>query len=533
MAFLLDAETLKPGLIIFRRADVQHQRFYCRVKVPKADRYKVVSLKTSDREAARDAAFEYEIGMRALINKNVPVFNRLFSQVASEYVKTQEERAETGHISKVRAENVASAIRTLNLKFGSRQVHSVTQADWNEYPIWRRRQKRRRVEKDRTPPKGTNGKPLKYRKGVEPPASAPNPVTVEKDKNWKVSDWTIRAEMSVLRSIMAYAASKKYIAESDIPKGNLHSADERREEFTREEYRRLHSEGRRWKRAATTNASRWYREMVYNFVLIMCNTGMRPPEAKNLRWRDVQITTVDKDTKGKDQSKAESKKAEQERKANETKARSKKSDKKADEQEQEYRQIAVLTVRGKDKHRNLVASSNVVEFLERIRAMAKATKPDDYVFTNIKGGQAKTLYSGLITDLLEFAELLIGPLGSTRSTYCFRHTYATMRLSEGVDVYLLAEQMGTSVQMIEDHYGHINPVKNADRILLGSHTWEIDEDAKADEDEAAAGLPRRSSKGAKAGSDRVNKVEAAAQSANLSGFARGRSRKAGAANKPA
>src|SRR5204863_8022069 len=58
-----------------------------------------------------------------------------------------------------------------------------------------------------------------------------------------------------------------------------------------------------------------------------------------------------------------------------------------------------------------------------------------------------------------------------RSTYCFRHTYATFRLTEGVDVYFLAKQMGTSVKMIEDHYGHITPVKNADRILLGLPGW--------------------------------------------------------------
>jgi integrase len=32
--------------------------------------------------------------------------------------------------------------------------------------------------------------------------------------------------------------------------------------------------------------------------------------------------------------------------------------------------------------------------------------------------------------------------------------------------------MGTSVQMIEDHYGHINPVKNAERILQGLPGWE-------------------------------------------------------------
>jgi integrase len=51
-------------------------------------------------------------------------------------------------------------------------------------------------------------------------------------------------------------------------------------------------------------------------------------------------------------------------------------------------------------------------------------------------------------------------------------SHATFRLSEGVDVYFLSKQMGTSVQMIEDHYGHINPVKNAERILQGLPGWE-------------------------------------------------------------
>jgi hypothetical protein len=41
-----------------------------------------------------------------------------------------------------------------------------------------------------------------------------------------------------------------------------------------------------------------------------------------------------------------------------------------------------------------------------------------------------------------------------------------------VDVYFLAKQMATSVKMIEDHYGHVTPVKNADRILQGLPGWE-------------------------------------------------------------
>jgi hypothetical protein len=43
---------------------------------------------------------------------------------------------------------------------------------------------------------------------------------------------------------------------------------------------------------------------------------------------------------------------------------------------------------------------------------------------------------------------------------------------EDVDVYFLAKKMGTSVRMIEDHYGHITPSKNADLILQGIPGWE-------------------------------------------------------------
>ena len=57
-------EELKPGLIIFRRGDVDHRMWYCRMKMPKADRYKTVSLKTSDKEAARERAFDQDADVR-------------------------------------------------------------------------------------------------------------------------------------------------------------------------------------------------------------------------------------------------------------------------------------------------------------------------------------------------------------------------------------------------------------------------------------------------------------------------------------
>jgi hypothetical protein len=37
-------------------------------------------------------------------------------------------------------------------------------------------------------------------------------------------------------------------------------------------------------------------------------------------------------------------------------------------------------------------------------------------------------------------------------------------MKERMDVYTLAKQMGTSVKMIEMHYGHLNPALKADVI---------------------------------------------------------------------
>ena len=44
-------------------------------------------------------------------------------------------------------------------------------------------------------------------------------------------------------------------------------------------------------------------------------------------------------------------------------------------------------------------------------------------------------------------------IGRERTIYSLRHTYATFRLENGTNVYWLKQNMGTSVQMIERHYG--------------------------------------------------------------------------------
>jgi len=424
MSFLTDLQELKPGLVLFRRTDVKHRNWYCRVRLPNAERYKTISLKTPHLNEARDKAFDQDSEIRFRLKHEIPVFDRTFAQVAEEFSKFQKDRVEAGEISFHRWRVMASHIKTQLLPYvGTAQITQLGTERWKAFPAWRQKTG-----------KGRSG--------------------------GRVSVGTIRDEMTTFRSIMGFAAGKNYIRDSQVPEGKLPLDKTRREEFTPQEYRKLHSFARSWIKQAQNSNRVWYRSLAYNFILVMTNTGMRPSEAKNLRWRDIARQT-----------------------------------------DRQGRSFVRIDVRGKGKFRTLVAPESVATYLDRIRelsnemakqrakeAVAEAARadkssalsdtsetwaePNDFVFINDEGKPARTLYYSLIERLLIEANLQKSSSGRQRSTYCFRHTYATFRLTEGVDVYFLAKQMGTSVKMIEDHYGHVTPVKNADRILQGLPGWE-------------------------------------------------------------
>lgn len=117
--------------------------------------------------------------------------------------------------------------------------------------------------------------------------------------------------------------------------------------------------------------------MVYWFILVMTNAGMRPPEARNLRWRDVETRS---DSKG--------------------------------------RPFVAMNVRGKGKFRTLVAPIQVAEDLDEIKAIS----PANPVFCTRKGEVAASLYNSPLGHLLDKSGLLFSASGSRRSTHCFRHT---------------------------------------------------------------------------------------------------------------
>ncbi len=64
------------------------------------------------------------------------------------------------------------------------------------------------------------------------------------------------------------------------------------------------------------------------------------------------------------------------------------------------------------------------------------------------GEKPKDLH-GCFELLLKDCNLLEDSDGQNRTLYSIRHTYATIKLLEGKDIYMIALQMGTSVGMIE------------------------------------------------------------------------------------
>jgi len=415
--FLVDVQELKPGLILFRRSDVTHHNWYCRIKVPGEDRYKTLSLKTSNVNEARDKAYDHEVDVRFRVKHGVPIFDKPFREVAKEYKAHIRLRVDSGELTLSKWKMKVSLIdRYLVAYMGNDQITNIGDAHWTNYPLWRMEKAKEALqaaeEAALAPPE--NNRRLKK----------PRRVIIPKHD-------TIRMERIEFRTIMAFAADRNYIRATQIPKGKLMRNTNRREGFSPQEYRALHTFARKWIKEASNDKEKWHRSMIYYFVLVMANTGMRPSEAKNLNWRNIDIR---KDKQG--------------------------------------REFVVMSVHGKDKFRELVATMAVADYLDRIRKISRATKPDDPVFSTPTGKRSADIYKYQISDLFTAAGLRTGPDGTTRVAYSLRHTYATFRLMEGVSELWLSEQMGTSVQMIKSHYGHIKASKNAELILQGMPGWD-------------------------------------------------------------
>src|SRR5216683_1363060 len=216
--------------------------------------------------------------------------------------------------------------------------------------------------------------------------------------------------------------------------------------FSPAEYKQLYEATRAYAREPFHDHYRWNAEQVHDFVLFMANTGLRPDEAKNLQHRDVAIVIDD----------------------------------------QSGERILEIEVRGKRGVGFCKSMPSAVRPYERLLnrpkpvpaesrrerqrrrrdggdepapapAQAQRPEPTDHVFP----GNHVKLFNGV----LKRTKLKLDRDGNRRTAYSLRHTYICMRLMEGADIYQIAKNCRTSVEMIEKFYAaHIKNTLDAAAI---------------------------------------------------------------------
>ena len=78
--------------------------------------------------------------------------------------------------------------------------------------------------------------------------------------------------------------------------------------------------------------------------------------------------------------------------------------------------------------------------------MVKSPQPNDLLFPGN--------YLKMFNNLLDSQSLKLDRDDKPRTAYSFRHTYICLRLMEGADVYAIAKNCRTSVEMIEKSTRH-------------------------------------------------------------------------------
>ena len=228
------------------------------------------------------------------------------------------------------------------------------------------------------------------------------------------SNATLRRERTSLLPVFKFAVSKGYLPEvpnTDPPK----AATERRPTFTLDEWRIIVRKARQWVADGRKKATFRDRLVAQQCFLILANTGMRVGELRALRWSDLRTVKTEGGTR------------------------------------------LVARVRGKTGAREVVFQEGADAYVKRLydlqrEELGKDPDRNGLVVCHRDGAPIHTVKRAF-QSLLEFADVPIMRDGMARTIYSLRHFYATQRLSHDTSPFLLAKQMGTSVEMLEKFYG--------------------------------------------------------------------------------
>lgn len=389
-------------LKLYTRPDDPHGFWHCRFKLERTGKFIRRSLKTTDLNDARRMADNLFDELRFKDRSGERIRQIRFADVASDYDAIAERETREGRLSKGRLGFVRGTIRRYMVPFfGQYALGDITPAVLAQYDEWR----------------------LDYWKsGPGSLQRKPNSKTVPSSK-------TLMMEQGVLRQILKYAVETGQLEHLPYIKPKRAKTN-RRSAFAVGEYLALIRAARQRFTHERHPRVKRDRELLELYIRLMIGSGLRVGEARKLRWHDLELIHTGK-------------------------------------QQETLR----LWVNGKTGRRAVIGSRTARLAVKRLLAfygyarLAQARENASWVFAKSNGARVET-FEVAFKGLLDHCNLAVDRHGQGRTLYCLRHSYATYRLQYGgTDVYLLAKNMGTSVQMIESHYGHVNTTLAASRLI--------------------------------------------------------------------
>lgn len=445
---IIRARQNEGAVVIYQRTNVKTPNLFYRIKVPGTKtKYERRTTGTSNLRAARKVAANRYADMMHAFARGRPIGVVTIGDIADIYLKHWTRRYEVdGDIVQHTYSNKKAQIEAYLVPFfGQVPADALTQDLVDRYPTWR---EERRLELIRAARKKINYKRMGYKafnkeRGEYEIRYKKMPCTVWTHR--KPTKGSMRRDIEILLEIYSHAIFVKAIhpeARAAIKLGrkptvrrgffseatvhgsakNLHTQLQEALEENRDRSRA--SDGRQ-----LPLMHRFRTEQLVLWANLMLYTGLRTNEMAELQYRHVEI-----DGDG----------------------------------DLIIKIVPEPGSRGsKRRLRLVVADSEALEvwralidfrsrrLVGRVDGFDEHPDPDEFVWVTWLGGHETSQLRLRFGDLLRKSGLAKDADGNQLSAYSLRHTYCVRKLRQGVPVYSVALNMGTSIEMIEKHYGMV------------------------------------------------------------------------------
>ncbi|RVP15205.1 site-specific integrase [Sinorhizobium meliloti] len=398
------------------------------------------TLGTADEDQALQRAYEIWHEQSFRNKQGLSLDSHPFVEVAEEFIEKIVAEAERDERSKYHPIYWPPIIRRFPVGyFGDRPIETIATADIERYLEWRKTYW--------TTGPGLQVRTIRCEREDGRVFIRPAPRRV-------AALSTIKGEMVIIREMFDQAAKWGYCKPIIIPAVKVRKKpDTRRPGFSPEEYERLLNkslerisepqqsvrlikakDGRVWTQSTLTDRVRSDRVRLHAYIELMGSSGLRPTEAKNLKWGNILRYRETKDLPP-------------------------------------FKQDARLQVHGKSKHGDAVPLHGAIQALHMlwnifVSEVGREPTDDEPVFADAQGKAILSFKRGF-GALLKAADLEYDHRGVKRTSYSLRHFYISQMLANNVSIHHVARNTRTSIAMIDKHYAQVNTEQIKDFLRPG------------------------------------------------------------------